>query len=143
MSGGQAQPARAARSAGASRPPHALPKAPDLTLAPGCGRACGPGPPRRAVAAGRAVLPGLVTAGERRLKPAARGCQSPLGALKRPAGGPRIRPRATPLRTATRRNMSDRLGELLVAQGVIDAGQVGKALALQKTRKIPFGEAVV
>jgi type IV pilus assembly protein PilB len=39
--------------------------------------------------------------------------------------------------------MTDRLGELLVAQGVIDAGQVGKALALQKTRKIPFGEAVV
>jgi len=39
--------------------------------------------------------------------------------------------------------MTDRLGDLLVAQGVIDAGQVGKALALQKTRKIPFGEAVV
>jgi len=39
--------------------------------------------------------------------------------------------------------MSDRLGDLLVAQGVVDAQQVGKALALQKTRKIPLGEALV
>src|SRR5262245_9347848 len=39
--------------------------------------------------------------------------------------------------------MSDRLGDLLVAQGVVDAQQIGKALALQKTRKIPLGEALV
>ena len=39
--------------------------------------------------------------------------------------------------------MSDRLGELLVAQGVVDAQEVGKALALQKTRRIPLGEALV
>ncbi len=39
--------------------------------------------------------------------------------------------------------MSDRLGDLLVAQGVVDAQQLGKALALQKTRKVPLGEALV
>jgi type IV pilus assembly protein PilB len=39
--------------------------------------------------------------------------------------------------------MADRLGELLVAQGIVDATQLGQALALQKTRRIRLGEALV
>jgi len=39
--------------------------------------------------------------------------------------------------------MAQRLGELLIAQGVVDAQQVGKALTLQKNRKIPLGEALL
>ena len=39
--------------------------------------------------------------------------------------------------------MADRLGDLLIAQGVVDAQQVGKALAVSRTRRIPLGEALV
>ncbi len=39
--------------------------------------------------------------------------------------------------------MADRLGDLLIAGGVVDAQQVGKALALCKSRRIPLGEALV
>ena len=39
--------------------------------------------------------------------------------------------------------MAQRLGEMLIAQGVVDAQQVGKALTLQKNRKIPLGEALI
>ncbi|MGQ0553971.1 MAG: GspE/PulE family protein [Planctomycetota bacterium] len=39
--------------------------------------------------------------------------------------------------------MADRLGELLVAQGVVDAQQIGKATALCKSRRIPIGAALV
>jgi type IV pilus assembly protein PilB len=40
-------------------------------------------------------------------------------------------------------DMAQRLGEMLIAQGVVDAQQVGKALNLQKNRRIPIGEALV
>jgi type IV pilus assembly protein PilB len=39
--------------------------------------------------------------------------------------------------------MGERLGELLVAQGVVDAQQIGKATAMCKSRRIPIGEALV
>ena len=39
--------------------------------------------------------------------------------------------------------MADRLGDMLVAQGVLDAQQLGKACALQKSKRVPLGEAVV
>jgi type IV pilus assembly protein PilB len=39
--------------------------------------------------------------------------------------------------------MAERLGELLVAQGVVDDTQIGKALVLARSRRIPLGEALV
>ncbi len=39
--------------------------------------------------------------------------------------------------------MPERLGEMLVSQGVVDETQVGKALVLSKSRRIPLGEALV
>ncbi|MHC5210236.1 MAG: GspE/PulE family protein [Planctomycetota bacterium] len=39
--------------------------------------------------------------------------------------------------------MGDRLGEMLLAQGVVDAQQIGKATAMCKSRRIPIGEALV
>ncbi len=39
--------------------------------------------------------------------------------------------------------MADRLGELLLAQGALDEQQLGKAVTLHKTRRIPLGEAIV
>ncbi|MHC4846748.1 MAG: GspE/PulE family protein [Planctomycetota bacterium] len=39
--------------------------------------------------------------------------------------------------------MTDRLGDLLAAQGLVDAQQIGKATALCKSRRIPLGEALV
>jgi type IV pilus assembly protein PilB len=39
--------------------------------------------------------------------------------------------------------MGDRLGEMLVRQGVVDAQQIGKATAMCKSRRIPLGEALV
>jgi len=39
--------------------------------------------------------------------------------------------------------MADRLGEMLVAQGVLDEAQLGKALTLQKNRRVPLGEALL
>ena len=39
--------------------------------------------------------------------------------------------------------MPERLGELLVAQGVVDETQLGKALVLARSRRIPLGEALV
>jgi len=51
-----------------------------------------------------------------------------------------VPPHAAAYRTL---DMAQRLGEMLIAQGVIDAQQVGKALNLQKNRRIPMGEALV
>ncbi len=39
--------------------------------------------------------------------------------------------------------MAERLGEMLVAQGVLDHAQLGKALTLQKNRRVPLGEALL
>jgi type IV pilus assembly protein PilB len=39
--------------------------------------------------------------------------------------------------------MAERLGELLIGLGAVDETQVGKALALCKSRRIPLGEALV
>ena len=39
--------------------------------------------------------------------------------------------------------MAQRLGDLLLAKGVLDAQQLGKARALQKSKRVPLGEAVV
>jgi type IV pilus assembly protein PilB len=39
--------------------------------------------------------------------------------------------------------MAQRLGEMLVAQGLLDEQQLGKALTHQKNRRCPLGEAVV
>jgi type IV pilus assembly protein PilB len=39
--------------------------------------------------------------------------------------------------------MADRLGDLLLSQGVVDAQQIGKATAMCKSRRIPIGEALV
>jgi type IV pilus assembly protein PilB len=39
--------------------------------------------------------------------------------------------------------MADRLGDMLLAQGVVDAQGLGKALSLQKNRRIPLGEALL
>jgi len=39
--------------------------------------------------------------------------------------------------------MADRLGDLLLTQGVVDAAQIGKATALCKARKIPLGQALL
>lgn len=39
--------------------------------------------------------------------------------------------------------MADHLGDLLVAQGVLDEQQLGRALTLQKNRRISLEQAVV
>ncbi|HZJ72499.1 MAG TPA: hypothetical protein VFF36_16310, partial [Planctomycetota bacterium] len=39
--------------------------------------------------------------------------------------------------------MADRLGDLLLAQNLVDAAQIGKATALCKARKIPLGQALL
>jgi len=39
--------------------------------------------------------------------------------------------------------MADRLGDLLVAHGVLDEVSLGKALTLQKSKRVPLGQAVV
>ena len=39
--------------------------------------------------------------------------------------------------------MADRLGDMLLAQGVVDAKGLGKALSLQKNRRVPLGEALL
>lgn len=38
--------------------------------------------------------------------------------------------------------MADRLGDMLLAQGLIDSQQLGKALSLQKGQRIPLGQAL-
>ncbi len=39
--------------------------------------------------------------------------------------------------------MPDRLGDMLLSQGVVDGRQLGRALALQKSRRVPLGEALM
>ncbi len=39
--------------------------------------------------------------------------------------------------------MADRLGDMLLAQGVVDAQGLSKALSLQKTSRVPLGQALV
>jgi len=39
--------------------------------------------------------------------------------------------------------MADRLGEMLVAQGVLDEQQLGRALVQQKTRRLPLGQVLL
>ena len=39
--------------------------------------------------------------------------------------------------------MADRLGDMLLAQGVLDAQQLGKAVNVQNAKRVPLGEAII